>query len=178
METRAEASAQKQPPEEPLPKWKLKANWILRQYARIWCLKNNLHTINFEIAFKDVFIQFFFFLDEGLLEKDAEGCITFAYNEYHLTHGRYPAFLFLADKWEWIVKNGLFAFLKNKFLADDTIEKIFYVARYTEECLGDNEDFILCFPGPWIDYEHCLSLPCLPPRGHEWVDDPWARLGK
>jgi hypothetical protein len=123
-----------------------------------------------------VFVQFF--LDEGLIEKDAEGCIKFAYNEHQLRYGHAPFFYTKADKWEWIVENGLFSFLKDKFLSDETIKTIFYVARYTESTIGINDGFIFHFYGPWIDYEKCWALPCLPPHNHEWVDDPWVALGK
>jgi hypothetical protein len=176
MEPRAETQNQYCPAETALPKWKLKANWILRQYARIWCLRDNIYSINFDVAFKDVFVQLF--IDEGMIEKDAECCITFAYNEYCVRHGREPRFFTKSDKWKWISENGLFSFLKSKFLTDETIENIFYVARYTEATIGQNENFIFNFRGPWIDYEYCLALPCLPPKEHEWVDDPWERLGK
>jgi len=174
METRAENLQSTEA--SILPKWKLKANWILRQYARIWCLHDNIHSINLDVAFRDVFVQLF--LDEGLLEKDAECCIVFAYNEYRSRHGRDPRFFTKSGKWRWIAKKGLFSFLKKKFLSDKTIQKIFYVARYTETTIGQDERFFFSSYGPWIDFEECLALPCLPPREHEWVDDPWEQLGK
>jgi len=68
MEPRAENQDQQCPAETALPKWKLRANWILRQYARIWCLRDNIYSINFDVAFRDVFVQLF--MDEGMLEKE------------------------------------------------------------------------------------------------------------
>ena len=177
VETRAENSEQHYSVNTGLPKWWLKANWIVRQYARIWCLQDNLLSINFEVAFRDVFVQLF--LDEGLLEKDAESCITFAYNEFRLQHRCLPYFPTKAKKWEWIIENGLFLFLKHKFLSNKAIQDALYVADYTERTIGVvGEHRIFSFHGPWIDYEYYLAAPCLPPYGHEWVDDPWAQLGK
>jgi hypothetical protein len=178
METRAGASAQKQPTKETLPKWKLKANWILRQYFRIWCWKDHEYSINFDVAFKDVYTQFF--LDNGLLSKDAESCITFAYNEFRLQHGHYPVFRNKdVAKWKWIIKKGMFSFLRERFLSDKTIKKIFYIAWRTEIMLSVAGNPIFdCTKLPSINFDYYLSLPCIPPCGHEWVDDPWARLGK
>ncbi len=179
METRTDTSGQK-PTESALPKWKQKANWILRQYSRIWNFRDDFYTLDFEVAFKDVFVQLF--LDEGLLEKDAEGCITFAYNEFRLRHGCEPVFPTKGKKWEWICENGLFSFLKNEFFSHWVIEEVLYIADYTEQTLKEYEeyldyDFIFRYKNPgiyWSDYD----FPCLPPHGHEWVDDPWKRLGK
>jgi hypothetical protein len=161
-----------------LPKWRLKANWILRQYARIWLGIDSPNTINFNDAFEDVFFQFF--LDEGLLEQDAKGCIRFAeyaYEEHCSLNedGLGERFFTSAERWKWIVEKGMFSFLKDKFLEDGTISQILYIADYTEKA---NILPLKDYTGPWIDYEYCLALPCLPPLGHEWVDDPWERLGK
>jgi hypothetical protein len=179
MEPRAENQKHQCPTENALPKWKLKANWILRQHAKIWAREDYLYTIDFDSAFKDVFIQFF--LDEGLLEKDAQTCIMFAYNEYRQRHGRDPVFYTQARKWKWIAENGLFVFLKKKFLLDDTIDVLLQIAYETEiaEKEGAFEiDWLFDLKNPFFGYDYYLNLPCLPPNGHEWVDDPWARLGK
>jgi len=177
MEPRAETQNQYCPAETALPKWKLKANWILRQYIRIWCWEDHEHTIDFDVAFKDVYTQFF--LDNGLLEKDAEGCITFAENEYRLQHGRYPMFRSQVKRWKWIIKKGMFSFLREKFLSDKTIKKIFYIARRTEILLSvAGKPIFDCTQLPLINRNYYLSLPCIPPRGHEWVDAPEARLCK
>jgi len=181
METRAENL---QPAvAEGLPKWKLKANWILRQYAKIWRGDTDFTTADFDNAFKDVFVQFF--LDEGLLEEDAEGCIKFAMHVYEEHHSHHEdelgiGFFTDAEKWMWIVEKGLFSFLKPKFLSDGTILEILHIAERTEIDLEIYNP--KCAKHPCIDYEYCLSLPCLPPRGRErveeWETDPWARLGK
>jgi hypothetical protein len=179
MEPRAAAQEQHRSAENILPKWKLKANWILRQYAKIWGREDYLYTIDFDSAFKDVFVQFF--LDEGLLEKDAQTCIMFAYNEYRQRHKRDPIFYTQARKWKWIAENGLFSFLKKKFLLDETIKEVLRIAYKTEIAKKEGAfdiDWLLNLRNPFFDYDYYLDLPCLPPNGHEWVDDPWERLGK
>jgi hypothetical protein len=177
MDLRAENQNQHWPAETALPKWKLKANWILRQYVRIWCGEDHEHSIDFDVAFKDLYIQFF--LDNGLLEEDAKSCITFAENEYRLMRDHYPTFWCDVGKWKWIIKKGMFYFMREKFLSDKTIKKIFYIARRTEIMLGAAGKPIFDrtkLPSTNLDYY--LSLPCMPPRGYEWGDDPWERLGK
>ena len=183
MEPRAENKGIHYPIESVLPKWKLKANWILRQYARIWREGVGLYTINFDVAFKDVFVQFF--IDEGLIEKDAECCIKFAEAEYEKYASQHEdevgiGFFTSAERWRWIVEKGLFSFLKPKFLSDGTIYEVLDIAEKTEI------DLEIYNPKnatqPWIDYEYCESLPCVPPHDHEWVEewmnDPWLYLGK
>jgi hypothetical protein len=170
METRGTASGYQQFAKNTLPKWKLKANWILRQYARIWCLGESPDTINFDIAFNDVLVQFL--LDEGFSEKDAETCLNLAYKKYSSHQECKPTFSTLADKWQWIVKNGLTESLFRKFMSEEVIGKIFCVSRFTEKALDEGievTDFIL---QPWLHYEYYLKLPAIPPVGHEGISDP------
>jgi hypothetical protein len=148
------------------PLWRLKANYLLRQLARIWYGKipksDYLHSVKFETLFLDVMCQFI--EDHGGNSLEVHKRIKQRKEEFEAIHGKEIAFKDQVSKLDWLVKNGMPNRLYETFSRDETIQSILlmveWLINYEEE--GKEPPYK---PAAWMEsFEHYEQLPVLEPE--------------
>ena len=122
-----------------IPKWKLKANWLLKELIRIWqrytdpkCLFEGRNFIQIFIRIMEQYLQ-----DYGSLAPQAE--LDIFLNKRRITfsarHGSNPTFTSQAMEADWIAEAVAIQHLDFELITDDTIKIIIRLASAIEDIL-------------------------------------------
>lgn len=156
-----------------LPKWRLKANYLMRELARTWYGKDSalpfpvdLH--QFERLLIEVIWQFV--EDHGLRGKCVLEWLGEARREFEATHGREIKFKEWVDRFDWIIEAGI-PILKwhEEFSRDEVIQDILRTIEWLIHYATDEkEKSEPPFPSAvWLKpieyYETFASWPVLAP---------------
>jgi len=117
-------------PSQPL--WRLKANYLMRQFARIWYGKLRVrdypNSSEFERFFLDIMCQFV--EDHGINGKEVLTWIRRRKKEFEAVHGKEITFRDRESELYWIVRSGIPKELHDAFVKDETIQLIIVMAAW------------------------------------------------
>jgi hypothetical protein len=114
----------------PQPLWRLKANYLMRQLARIWYgklpIRGYPNSIEFESQFLGVMCQFV--EDHGIDGKEVLRWIRWRKEEFEAIHGKEITFRDRESELDWIVSSGIPKELHELFARDEIIQHIIVTA--------------------------------------------------
>ncbi len=121
------------------PLWRLKANYLLRQLARIWYGKiperAYPNSADFEVLFLDVMCQFV--EDHGGNSLEVHKRIKQQKEEFWAIHGKEIKFRDRVSELDWMVNNGIPKTLHDAFANDEVVQNIIlfveWLLAYEEE---------------------------------------------
>ncbi len=122
-----------------IPKWKLKANWLLKELIHIWHGHSKPETLfegrNFVQTFMRLMEQYL--RDCGSLAPQAELeiCLTKVRLTYAARHGSAPTFASQAMEADWIAETVAIYRLDFELITDETIKNIVRIASAIEDIL-------------------------------------------
>jgi hypothetical protein len=116
----------------PQPLWRLKANYLMRQLARIWYgklpVRDYPNSVEFERLFLEIMCQFV--EDHGGNGKDVLRWISWRKEEFEAVHGKEIRFRDRERELDWIVRSGIPKELHEAFARDETIQAIIVMASW------------------------------------------------
>ncbi len=122
-----------------IPKWKLKANWLLKELIHIWHGHSKPETLfegrNFVQTFTRLMEQYL--RDCGSLAPQAELeiCLTKVRLTFAARHGSAPTFASQAMEADWIAEAVAIYRLDFELITDETIKNIIRLASAIEDIL-------------------------------------------
>jgi hypothetical protein len=128
---RVAKSSQEAAPETPSqPLWRLKANYLMRQLARIWYgklpIRDYPNSIEFESLFLGVMCQFV--EDHGIGGTEVLRWIKWRKEEFKAVHGKDITFRDRESELDWIVRSGIPNELYEAFARDEIVQHIIVTA--------------------------------------------------
>jgi len=121
-----------EPETQNLPKWRLKANYLMRQLARIWYgklpVRDYPNSPEFDRLFLGVMCQFV--EDHGINGKEVLRWIRLRKKEFEVVHGKEIRFSNRESELYWMVRSGIPKELHEAFASDETIQLIIAVAAF------------------------------------------------
>jgi hypothetical protein len=164
---RVAKSSQKAAPEtSSQPLWRLKANYLMRQLARIWYgklpIRDYPNSIEFESLFLGIMCQFV--EDHGINGEEVLRWIKWRKEEFKAVHGKDVMFRDRTSELDWIVRSGIPKELHEVFARDEMIQCIIVTAGailgYEKE--GKEPPYE---PGCWLKpLDYYEQLPVLEPE--------------
>ena len=122
-----------------IPKWKLKANWLLKELILIWQGRSETNSLFEGRNFVQTFIQVIeqYLLDCGSLTPQAELeiCLTKGRITFAARHGSKPIFTSQAMEADWIAEAVAIHRSDFELITDDTIKSIIRLASAIEDML-------------------------------------------
>jgi hypothetical protein len=119
-----------EPETPPQPLWRLKANYLMRQLARIWYgklpIRDYPNSLEFESLFLGVMCQFV--EDHGISGKEVVRGIRWRKEEFEAIHGKDITFRDRGSELYWVVSSGIPRELHETFVRDETIQHIIITA--------------------------------------------------
>ena len=114
------------------PLWRLKANYLMRQLARIWYGKllgrDYAKSSEFERLFIEIMCQFV--EDHGGNSKDVLHWIEFGKQAFEIVHGKEITFKDRISELDWMIRNGVPKELREEFAKDALIQDIIRTAEW------------------------------------------------
>jgi hypothetical protein len=170
MKTHGEnlGSRKVEPKTQNQPLWRLKANYLMRQLARIWYGKllgrGYAKSSEFERLFIEIMCQFV--EDHGGNGKDVLHWIEFGKQAFEVVHGKEITFKNRISELDWMIRNGVPKELREEFAKDALIQDIIrtaeWILNYEEE--GEEPPYE---PTIWLrplDYYEQLPVVEPPPQ--------------
>jgi len=122
-----------------IPKWKLKANWLLRELIRIWQgyadPKFLFEEHSFVHTFKKIMEQYLEDRGSSAPQAELDICLTKSRITFSARHGSTPAFTSQAMEADWIAEAVAIHRLDFELITDDTIKSIIRLASAIEDIL-------------------------------------------
>ena len=122
-----------------IPKWKLKANWLLKELIRIWQGYSDPKSLfdgqGFVHTFKQIIEQYLQDCGSSAPQIELETCITIRRLTFAARHGSELTFTSQAMEAEWIVEAVAIHHLNFELITDDTIKIIIRLASAIEDIL-------------------------------------------
>jgi hypothetical protein len=155
-----------------LPKWRLKANYVMRELARTWYGKDSalpfpVDPHRFEHLLIEVLWQFV--EDHSIRGSSVLEMLRHARKEFEAIHGREIEFKDWIDRFDWMIEAGLPAHLHKEFSRDELIQDILRTIEWLIHYATDEEEKTEP-PLPSMSWlkplEHYEALPVLPPTPH------------
>ena len=157
-----------EPEMQNLPLWRLKANYLMRQLARVWYGKlfgrGYAKSSEFERLFIEIMCQFV--EDHGGNGKDVLHWIEFGKQAFEVVHGKEITFKDRISELDWMIRNGVPKELREEFAKDALIQDIIrtaeWILNYEEE--GEKPPYK---PTVWLrplDYYEQLPVLAPPPN--------------
>jgi hypothetical protein len=147
------------------PLWRLKANYLMRQLARIWYGKLSQrdypNSAEFERLFLEIMCQFV--EAHGGNRNEVLNVINRQREEFEAVHGRKIRFKDRVREFWWMVRNGIPKELYNTFADDEMIQSIFWTAEWLLD-YEEEEKEPPYEPAPWMKpLDYYEQLPVLEP---------------
>jgi len=121
------------------PKWKLKANWLLKELVRIWegsaAPAPLFEGGNFVTIFKHLMAQYLQDCGFGAPQGMLDICITQRRITFSAIHGTAPTFASQTCEAEWIAEAVALHVKRLELMEDDTLKLIFRLAHAIEDIL-------------------------------------------
>jgi len=156
-----------EPETQNLPQWRLKANYLMRQLARIWYgklpLRDYPNSSEFERRFLEIMCQFV--EDHGGNGNDVAALIQQRKEEFEAVHGREIMFKDRISEFWWLLRNGIPKALCDAFAKDEIIESILWTAEWLLDYEKEEKEPPY-EPAPWmkpLDYYEQLPVVELEP---------------
>ena len=122
-----------------ISKWKLKANWLLKELIHIWQGYSEFevlfHERNFINAFMHIMEQYLQDCGSSAPQIEIETCITIRRLTFAARHGSNLTFTSQAMEAEWIAEMVAIHRLNFELITDDTIKIIIKLASAIEDIL-------------------------------------------
>jgi len=122
-----------------IPKWKLKANWLLKELIRIWQgytdPKSLFERQIFVHTFKKIMEQYLEDRGSSAPQAELDICLTKSRITFSARHGSTPAFTSQAMEADWIAEAVAIHRLDFELITDDTIKSIIRLASAIEDIL-------------------------------------------
>jgi hypothetical protein len=122
-----------------IPKWKLKANWLLKELIRIWQgyadPKSLFEEQSFVHTFKKIMEQYLEDRDSSAPQAELDICLTKRRITCAARHGSNPTFTSQAMEADWIAEAVAIHRLDFELITDDTIKIIIKLASAIEDIL-------------------------------------------
>jgi len=121
------------------PKWKLKANWLLKEIIGIWQGYSEPESLfkdrNFICTFMHIMEQYLEDYGSCAPQAELDICIRKRRIIFATRHGSEPTFINQAREAEWIAEAVAIHCLQFELIKDDVIEMIIEVAYAIEDIL-------------------------------------------
>jgi len=121
------------------PKWKLQANWLLKELIRIWQgyadPKSLFEEKSFVKTFKQIMVQYLHDSGSSAPQIEIETCITIRRLTFSARHNSEPTFTSQAYEAEWIAEAVAIHRLQFELITDDVIKMIIRIANAIEDIL-------------------------------------------
>jgi len=121
------------------PKWKLQANWLLKELIHIWRgytdPKSLFEGRNFVQTFMRIMEQYLQDCGSPAPQAELDICLTKRRITFAARHGSKPTFASQAMEAEWVAEAVAFHRLNFELMTDDTIEVIIRLASAIEDIL-------------------------------------------
>jgi len=121
------------------PKWKLQANWMLKELIHIWWgysePKSLFEGRNFVQTFMQIMEQYLQDCGSSAPQVELDICLTKRRITFAARHGSNPTFTSQALESDWIAEAVAIHRLQFELITDDTIEMIIRVAHAIEDIL-------------------------------------------
>jgi hypothetical protein len=154
-----------EPETQNLPKWRLKANYLMRQLARIWYGKLLEHAYPKSSEFERLFVEIMcqFVKDHGGNGKEVLHRLESGKQAFELMHGMEITFKDRISELDWMIRNGIPKELREEFAKDELIQDIIrtaeWILKYEEA--GENPPYE---PTIWLKpLDYYEQLPVLGP---------------
>ena len=122
-----------------IPKWKLQANWLLKELIRIWQgytdPKYLFERHSFVHTFKKIMEQYLQERGSSAPQVELDICLTKRRLTFAARHGSEPTFTSQAMEANWIVEAVAIHRLDFELMMDETIELIIRLASAIEDIL-------------------------------------------
>ena len=122
-----------------IPKWKLKANWLLRELIRIWQgyadPKFLFEEHSFVHTFKKIMEQYLEDRGSSASQAELDICLTKMRITFAARHGSKPTFTSQAVEADWMTEAVAIYRLDFELITDDTIKIIIRLASAIEDIL-------------------------------------------
>jgi hypothetical protein len=147
------------------PLWRLKANYLMRQMARIWYGKLSQrdypNSAEFERLFLEIMCQF---IEEHVYNRnEVRNVLKQRREEFEAIHGRKIGFKDRVRKFWWMVRNGIPKELYDAFAKDEIIQSILWTAEWLLD-YEEEEKEPPYEPAPWMKpLDYYEQLPVLEP---------------
>jgi hypothetical protein len=154
-----------EPETQNLPLWRLKANYLMRQLARIWYGKLSQrdypNSAEFERLFLEIMCQF---IEEHVYNRnEVRNVLKQRREEFEAIHGRKIGFKDRVRKFWWMVRNGIPKELYDAFAKDEIIQSILWTAEWLLD-YEEEEKEPPYEPAPWMKpLDYYEQLPVLEP---------------
>jgi len=122
-----------------IPKWKLKANWLLKELIRVWQgltdPKSLFEGQEFVQIFMQIMEQYLQDCGSSAPQAELEICLTKRRITFAARHGSKPTFTSQAMEADWIAEAIAIHRLNFELITDDTIKIIVRLAYAIEDIL-------------------------------------------
>ena len=122
-----------------IPKWKLKANWLLKELICIWHGHSKPESLfegrNFVQSFMRIMEQYLQDCGSSAPQIELETCITIRRLTFAARHCSNPTFTSQAIEADWIAEAVAIHRLDFELITDDTIKSIIKLASAIEDIL-------------------------------------------
>jgi hypothetical protein len=122
-----------------IPKWKLKANWLLKELIRIWQghtePKSLFERQSFVHIFRKIMEQYLQDRGSSAPQTELDICLINRRITYAARHGFKPTFTSQAMEADWIAEAVAIHRLDFELITDDTIKSIIRLASAIEDIL-------------------------------------------
>ena len=147
------------------PLWRLKANYLMRQLARIWYGKllgrGYAKSTEFERLFIEIMCQFV--EDHGGNGKDVLHWIEFGKQAFEIVHGKEITFKDRISELDWMIRHGVPKELREEFAKDEIIQSILWTAEWLLD-YEEEEKEPPYEPASWMKpLDYYEQLPVLEP---------------
>jgi len=122
-----------------IPKWKLKANWLLKELIHIWQGYSEFevlfHERNFINAFMHIMEQYLQDRGSSAPQAELDICLTKRRITFAARHDSKPTFTSQAMEADWIAESVAIHRLDFELITDDTIKIVIRLASVIEDIL-------------------------------------------